>query len=72
MNMDYIAAWLSDQVDDDYFEFPKDFDFDSAVEQLNEWFDDQLVSNHLDDLLNKLLKEINPKPDLRQSHDLRD
>ncbi len=58
--MDYITAWLSDQVNDACFEFPKDFDFDSAAEQLNEWFDDQLVNDHLDDLLNKLLKELNP------------
>ncbi len=63
MNMHYITAWLSDQVDDSYFEFPNDFDFDSAVEQLNEWFDDQLVNDHLDALLNKLLKEINAKSD---------
>ena len=63
----YIASWLWDQVYEARIEFPKDFDFDSAVEQLNEWFDDQLVSNHLDDLLNKLLKEINPTPTL--NHD---
>ena len=69
MNMDYIAAWLSDQVDMACFDFPEDFDedFDLAVEQLNEWFDDQLVNDHLDDLLTKLLKEINPTPIL--NHD---
>ena len=59
----YIASWLWDQVYEARIELPKDFDFDSAVEQLNEWFDDQLVNDHLDDLLNQLLKEINPKSD---------
>ena len=54
----YIAAWLMDQVDDSCSKFPDDFDFDSAVEQLDEWFDDQLVTDHLEDLLTKLLKEI--------------
>ena len=52
MDTNYITAWLSEQT----VEFPEDFDFDSAVEQLDEWFDDQLVNDHLDDLLNKFLK----------------
>jgi len=58
----YITAWLVDQCDDYPEKFPPDFDFDSAVDQLNEWFDDQLVNDHLDDLLCKLLQEINPTP----------
>lgn len=62
MNKDYIAAWLSDQVNDSFYEFPKDFDFDSAVKQLNDWFNDQIVCDHLDALLLQLLKEINPTP----------
>ena len=59
MTTDYITAWLNDQIDDKTREFPDDFDFDSAVAQLNNWFDDQIVSDHLDELLTALLKELN-------------
>ena len=59
MTTDYIKAWLADQLEDSPFEFPDDFDFDSAVAQLNDWFDDQIVSDHLDHLLTELLKELN-------------
>ena len=58
MNTNYIAAWLEDQINDSPEKFPSDFDFDSAYEQLLEWFDDQLVNDHLEDLLTKLLAEI--------------
>ena len=66
MTTEYITAWLSDQVydyleDDSPFEFPNNFDFDSTLEQLNERFNDQLVIDHLTELLNDLLKEINSK-----------
>jgi hypothetical protein len=59
MNTDYIAAWLNDQIDDKCHEFPDDFDFESAVAQLNDWFDDQIVCDHLDELLTALLKQLN-------------
>jgi len=58
MTDSYITAWLIDQCDDYPDKFPSDFDFDSAVDQLNEWFDDQLIVDHLDDLLCKLLQQI--------------
>jgi hypothetical protein len=57
---DWITAWLTDQCIDYPDRFPSDFDFDSAVDQLIEWFDDQLVNDHLDDLLRKLLQQIAP------------
>ena len=57
MNKHYIRAWLSDQIDDSIYEFPEDFDFDLAVDWLNEWFDDQIVCDHLDSLLLKLFEE---------------
>ena len=60
MTTNYIDAWLADQLDDYPENFPSDFDFDSASEQLLEWFDDQLVNDHLENLLTKLLEEINP------------
>ena len=56
MNTDYIAAWLIDQIDDKCHDFPDDFDFDSAVDQLNLQFDDQIVCDHLNELLMALLK----------------
>lgn len=49
-----------DQMDDNPSKFPKDFDFDAAVDQIDTWFDDQIVYDHLEDLLTKLLNEINP------------
>lgn len=54
----YISAWLEDQIDDSEYEFPKDFDFDSAVDQLADWFNHEIVTDHLDALLTQLLKEI--------------
>ena len=56
MNTDYIAAWLTDQIDDKCNYFPDDFDFDSAVDQLNLMFNDQIVCDHLNDLLTELLR----------------
>ena len=58
-NKTYISAWLADQVDDASYPFPEDFDFEAAVEQIDLWFDDQIVLDHLDELLTLLLKELN-------------
>jgi hypothetical protein len=55
MTEEYVASWLADQIDDSPEKFPPNYDFDSIVDQLNDWFDDQIVSDHLDELLAKLL-----------------
>ncbi len=55
MTEQYIASWLADQLDDSPEKFPPDYNFDSIVDQLNVWFDDQIVTDHLDELLTKLL-----------------
>ena len=60
MTETYITSFLMDQMDDYPSKFPKDFDFDAAVDQINTWFDDQIVYDHLEELLTKLLNEINP------------
>ena len=65
MNTDYITAWLNDQIDDKTHEFPDDLDVDYAVAQLNNWFNDQIVSDHLDELLTALLKKLNFEAALR-------
>lgn len=55
MTEQYIASWLADQLADSPDKFPPDYNFDSIVDQLNVWFDDQIVTDHLDELLTKLL-----------------
>tara|TARA_Y100000004_G_C8825956_1_gene374029 strand:- start:576 stop:770 length:195 start_codon:yes stop_codon:yes gene_type:complete len=57
MNTHYIASWLSDQIEDNCLDLPDDFNFDAMVEQLNIRFDDQIVCDHLEDLLAQLLKK---------------
>lgn len=66
MTEQYIASWLADQLDDSPEKFPLDYNFDSIVDQLNVWFDDQIVTDHLDELLTKLLKS-HAFPDPSQS-----
>ena len=56
MTEQYIASWLADQVSDSPGKFPPGYDFDSIVDELNFSFDDQIVTDHLDDLLTKLLE----------------
>ena len=56
MITNYIEAWLIDQIDDGCYAFPDDFNFDLAVDQINERFDDQIVVDHLDELLRAFLK----------------
>ena len=58
MNEPYLISWLSDQLDDYPERFPKDFDFDLAVDDLNRRFDDQVIHDHLDELLTQLLSQI--------------
>ena len=58
MDKAYISDWLADQIEDSCFDFPEDFDAKLAVEQLNCWFDDQIIHDHLDALLFKLLEKI--------------
>ena len=55
---DYITAWLADQCKDCPDRFPSDFEFELAVDQLNEWFDDQLINDHLDDLIASFFKKL--------------
>ena len=55
MNENYLISWLSDQLDDQPEKFPKDFNFDLAIEQLNLQFDDQVIHDHLDELLTLFL-----------------
>ena len=56
MTEQYIASWLWDQVYDSPKKFPPGYDFDSMVDELNFSFDDQVVTDHLDDLLTELLE----------------
>ena len=63
MNTDYIASWLSDQIEDNCLDLPADFNFDAMVEQLNLSFDDQIVCDHLSDLLSKLLQKHSNSPE---------
>lgn len=58
MNEPYLISWLSDQLDDYPERFPKDFDFDQAVNELNAKFDDQVIQDHLDELLTHFLSQI--------------
>ena len=54
----YIAAWLADQIDDSPEKFPTEYDFNSIVDQLDFYFDHEVITDHLEGLLSSLL---NPK-----------
>ena len=56
MTEQYIASWLADQVSDSPGKFPPGYDFDSIVDELNFNFDDQVVTDQLNDLLTELLE----------------
>ena len=56
--IDYIRLWLIDRMDHPFYSIPDNLDFDACVEALNDAFDDQIVSSHLEKLLTEYLKEV--------------